>query len=350
MSEENVNDLPLAEPVVESDALDTAFEQAYEQDERTRDERGRFAAAQKEKEAEASNEPAPAAVTDPNAPPVAVEPALVQPIEAPARWTEADKAKFAAWPRETQEAVLERHKAMEADYTRKSQDIAEFRKSAEPLVQAVQPYQQYLDQLAPTLGMSPPQMVNAMLGFDYRARSGTPEQKVAALAELASSYGIDLAAMSRGEGAQPNPLIDNLRQTVSQLTQRVTQFETQHEQQTVQQISNEITAFENAKNADGSPKYPHYQRVRGIMGNLIGQDGGLSLEQAYESATAPIREAVEAELGKRQKSADEMNSEAVAKARRATPVRTSGTQPNGSAKAQTLDSILDDNLTAAGFH
>lgn len=346
MPDDIIDDLPVTEPVVEQvveariDPLDAAIDKAFEA---SRDDKGRF--APKEPAEAGSDAPAKAEAAETTE----AKPAVVQPLEPHPRWSDAEKADFAKLPTEGQKIVLERYRSMEADYTRKSQDVAEFRKSAEPLLQAVQPFQQYLASIEPVIGMKAPDMIRGMLTMEHSLRTGTPDQKVQALSQLASSYGIDLAAMSRGEGAQPNPLIDNLRQTVSQLSQKLNQFEQTTQQQTLDQIKAEVTAFENAKTAEGQPKYPHYPRVRGIMAQLVVQDGGLTLEQAYEQATAPIREAVEAELGARQKTAEQMNSDAVAKAKRASSPRTSGTQPNGAAKPSGLDALLDQNLSNAGF-
>jgi len=64
-----------------------------------------------------------------------------EPIPAPEHWSDADKATFNALPRDGQDFIIARHKAMEGDYTRKSQGIAqerEFFQGLAPLGQALQ--------------------------------------------------------------------------------------------------------------------------------------------------------------------------------------------------------------------
>src|SRR5690349_15192904 len=48
--------------------------------------------------------------------------------EAPANWKAADKETFKALPAEAQDFLLRRHKEMEAGLTKKTQEIATFRK------------------------------------------------------------------------------------------------------------------------------------------------------------------------------------------------------------------------------
>lgn len=355
MADEIVDDLPGTEPVVESgDELDNIIAGAIEKSEapadetseqkaeRVRDEQGRFA----EKPAEASKEPVLADAADPDK---VADPAP-QPVEPPARWSEADKAKFAALPREAQEIVAERNKAMEADYTRKTQEVAEFRRHAEPLVQAVQPYQQYLSAISKQTGMQPAALISGILAAEHSLRTGTVEQKVQALAQIAGDYGVDLAALARGEVAAPDPTIIQLRQQNSQLTNRFESLEQQLLRDQQQKLSLEIDAFANAKDEAGKPKYPHFSRVRGQMAQMFGTDGVQTLQDAYDRAVAPINEAVALELSTRQQAAEASRQQALAKAKQAAPVRSTGTQPRGSTTGQDLDAILSAAIAKSGIN
>lgn len=312
-------------------------------DGRARDDKGRF--APKEPTAEASPEPADAVSTEVPAP---AEPALEQPIEPPARWTADEKAKFAAWPRDVQSAVVERYKAIEADHTRKTQEAAEIRKSAEPWIGAVKPFEQYLQHVGLSLGMQPHDLVNKLIATEYQLRTGDPQQKFQAFHQLAQTYGIDLAALSRGEVALPDPTISNLRQQLHELTQWRTQFESQQEQQLTEQAGLHIDAFATAKDESGRPRYPHFERVRGIMGQIMANGQATTLEAAYQMASAPIQEAVAEELRSRQSHVETQRKEALSKAEKAAPVRSSGSQPGGQAKGRDLDSILGEAMSKFG--
>jgi hypothetical protein len=345
------------EPAGDDNPLDTIINQAIEaqdtepategetkSDGRSRDERGRF--APKEPAAAASREPTNAANTEAQQQPV--DPAS-QPVEPPARWTADEKAKFASWPRDVQLAVTERYRAIEADYTRKTQEAAEIRKNAEPWLSAVEPFKEYLAQVAPSLGLHPQDLVGRVLQAEYILRTGDPQQKFTAFQQLAHEYGVNLAALAGGQYVEPDPTITNLRQELATLQQWRNQFEYQTQQQQTEQAVSQIDAFAAAKDEAGRPRYPHFERVRGVMGQLMAQGEANNLEDAYQKATAPIQEAIAEELRFRQSNADAQRKEAVAKADKAAPVRSSGSQPNGAARGKDLDSILNDAISRAGM-
>lgn len=315
--------------------------------ERPRDAQGRFATPSTAPDASASGAPdgAQPAKTD-----AALKPADAQPLEPPARWSDADKAKFAAWPRDVQESVLERHRAMEADYTRKTQEASDLRRQAEPLLQAVQPFQQYLTDLSPRIGIAPGEMIRGLLQAEYTLRNGTPQQKAQALQEIVQTYGLDGAIPNRGEPGQPDPVITELRQTVSQLTQRLSAYERQSNDESTRQLQAAVDAFKSEKNQDGTLKYPHFERFKGVMAHLFETGQAATLDEAYQKATEPLQAALADELNARQKTLDQQRQEAVDKARKAAPVRSSGSQPRGHVAAGSgLDDILTQAIAKAGI-
>lgn len=303
-----------------------------------------------------ASEPAPAAPSgDPS--PAAEIASLMQPLEPPARWTPDKKASFAAWPRDVQEAVVARNAELEADYTRKTQDAAELRRTAEPLLKAIKPFEAYLNELAPIIGHTPDTMIASLLGIEYQLRTGDPQKKAKALRDIAQSYGIDLAALSRGElpasGAsetrvdtQPDPHYQQLRQSFGTLEQRLAHTEQMIEAERQRQTAQEIEAFATAQDAAGRPRHPHFPRVRGVMSQLLRDDPALTLEAAYQKAIEPLQQAIAEELRIRQEAADRERLETVEKARKAAPVKSSGSSPNGSAKTNDLDALLWDNINA----
>lgn len=336
------DDTPAAEPVAEASP-----EPVVDETGRLHGKDGKFIPkAKDETPAVEAASPEPTAEAATPAPEPTPEPAQ-QPLEAPARWTADEKAKFAAWPRDVQEAVLERNRALEADYTRKTQETAELRRSAEPIVNAIKPFESYLSQVSSRIGQTPDKMIANLIGVEYQLRTGDPHTKAQALYQIAAEYGIDLAALSRGEmPAAPDPHYQQLRQSFGSIEQRLSQFEqmmqAEQERQTVQQIE----SFKSATDQSGRPLRPHFERVRGVMGQLMSQDGSLTLEQAYQEAIKPINEAIAEELKQRETQAEQQRQAALEKAKKAAPVKVSGSLPNGSTKSKDLDSILSSALDA----
>lgn len=304
---------------------------------------GKF--AKKSQEAEAPKGTAEVKTTEVTAP---VEPAQVQPVEPPARMTAEEKAAFAKWTPDVQKIVAERYKATEADYTRKTQEAAEIRKSAEPLLNALKPFDDYLKQLGPVTGRTPPELIGGLLHVEHQLRTGTPEQKYQTFANIARDYGIDLRAFATGQIPQEDPRISQMRQQISELSQWRSQYEQQTEAQQKAQLDSTIDAFAKATDQAGQPKYPHFERVRGVMAQHLAGGDVTTLEEAYTKAMEPINAAIAQELQARTKAAEQQRAEAVAKAQKAAPVKSSGNQPGGQTKAKGLDAILDSALAGAG--
>lgn len=305
-------------------------------------------------------EPAQAASTGEPSP--AAEPAwsespwAVQPLSPPARWTSDKKAQFATWPRDVQETVLARNSELEADYTRKTQDAAELRRTAEPYLNAIQPFEAYLSELGPIIGQTPDTMIASLLGLEYQLRTGDPHQRAQAFQDIAASYGIDLAALNHGEPpaehgasqtrvtAPVDPHYQQLRQSFGTLEQRLAHTEQMIEAERQRQTAQEVEAFASARDALGRPRHPYFDRVRGVMSQMLCDEPALTLEAAYRKAIEPLQQAIAEELRIHQETVDRQRRQAVEKARKVAPVKSSGSQPNGSSKAKDLDALLWDNI------
>lgn len=243
-----------------------------------RDERGRFAAKQAADAAAADPATAPTAPAEPPAP---SEAPVVPAVEAPQHWAAVDKERFAKLPPDGQQFLLDRHKAMEGDYTRRMQEIAPLRKSVEQ-------WQPYLQQL----GATPEQAFQALISAEYTLRQGTPEQKQQALQQLAQDYGITL-----GQTAQPaadeyvDPQVAALKQELEQIKawktsrdQAEHQMRQQQQERETQTLQRQIEDFATAKDEAGAPAHPHFEAVKATMAALIGSGQAPDLKAAYDMA------------------------------------------------------------------
>lgn len=209
------------------------------------------------------------------------EPDGAEPLSAPEHWTAEDKTLFESQNDEVKQYLIDRDKTTASEYTRKTEELATQRKEREPL-------DSLADQMAPyfaTQGLTPAQ------GFAYLANaqaglaSGTEEQKVAALRQIAVQYGIPLTPGTSDsfEDEYQDPELGSLKQKIAGLENLMVQSQQttvmQQQQSDLQMVSN----FANEKNEAGEFKYPHFETLRPLMSVLIGQAG--SLEGAYEQAS-----------------------------------------------------------------
>jgi hypothetical protein len=244
-----------------------------------RDERGRFAA----KQALEAAVPDPAAPAAPEAQPAAPTDPAAPAIEAPQHWASADKERFAKLSPDGQQFLLDRHKAMEGDYTRNMQAIAPLRKVAEQW----QPYLQQFGQNA-----TPDKVFNHLLQAEYSLRNGTPEQKTALFRQWAQEYGINLdQAVPPAADEYVDPHVATLNQKLAQLEawkNSREQAEQHHQRQQAErqhtELQSTITSFAAEKTEAGAPAHPHYEAVRETMAALIGGGQAQDLKTAYDMA------------------------------------------------------------------
>ena len=137
-------------------------------------------------------------------------------LEPPAHWSLDDQTMFRAQSREAQQWLLDRSKAMDATHTRRSQEIA-------PLRGAVDKWSGYLGQL----GATPEQAFDMLIAAEYQLRTGTPEQKRAAMTQLARDYDIEPPAGApatphgQDEGDDGDDLAADIREAVAPIAEQV---------------------------------------------------------------------------------------------------------------------------------
>lgn len=199
-------------------------------------------------------------------------------VEPPANWSAADKAKFAAMPPEAQGFVLDRHKAMEADYTRKTQAIAEFRREYDPVEKLLGPHRQ----LMASKGFTPSSLIQSWYNVEDRLMKG---DGVAVLKGIADAYGIDKRQIARALGfdqvapsaedaAQQPPDPAPWRQEIAALAPRIRaeteaaifgRINQEHVAQAQTRIMSEIESFKSATSDKGDALHPHFDEVEPIM-------------------------------------------------------------------------------------
>lgn len=264
-------------------------------------------------------------------------------IEAPSHWSEADKALFEKAPDELKSWMLDRHKAMEADYTRKTQEVAEDRKVAQEFKQTIQPYEAIMR----SEGATPIQAVTELLNMAYVLRVGTPQQKLQLITNTARQFGVDLS-QSTAEPEYRDPQIAALEADVDGLKTKLTSQEMKAAQERAVQIQTQVESFKSETTPEGSPKYPHFEKLRGTMGDLIrisGQKGqALSIAEAYEQAAWADKDIRQEILSAQQKAA-EKKSEAERKAKAEAAKKAKGLGVKGAAPTTGKPKSIADELS-----
>lgn len=170
-------------------------------------------------------------------------------IDPPNSWSDSDKAKWAAVPRDVQEVIAQRERDAHEQITRQGEYLSAFK----PLAEAFQRYPQYANRNPGEF------MGNLLHASDFLDRD-----PIAALKWLAGNYGVDTRNLIEGD-QQSNELDDLFRdprvdqvqqqltttqqqlnaalQQIQQLTGYTQQQQQAAHQQTLSKIESEIDAF-----------------------------------------------------------------------------------------------------------
>jgi Arc/MetJ-type ribon-helix-helix transcriptional regulator len=196
-------------------------------------------------------------------------------VEMKAHWEKA--------PSELRQAIAQR----EADFERGINNYKSRDAEAKAITELFQPYEWMLrnENATPATAIAPLLQTAALL------RTGTPQQKSQAVAQMISQFQIPLDQVAAYFGGQP-PVQDNhynqLAQQVQQLTQHITQSQYEAQKQ------NESRALSVIQQFAADPANAHFEAVQDRMLSLLqaphvlGDTGNMSerekLQLAYDTA------------------------------------------------------------------
>jgi hypothetical protein len=263
--------------------------------------------------------------------PAAADPAqAVQPVEPHARWSAELKAEFTKWSPEVQKAFKDRYGETEADYTRKTQELAETRKGIEPLLSEVQRQ----DPVFKHLGVSPQQFLEQSANVARALLSGTPEQRGQAIAYLVNHHRIPPEAVLQALGV-PLPtagenghsswirLFLNCASSYTALNRPCSRCESKCSCRASTGRSR-VQRPGSSQGSNGQARFPHFERVKQTMIQLAATNQAETWDQAYTKAVRLdddlYKQTVEAERSGVQEAAEKARLEAVEKAKKARPL------------------------------
>ena len=273
-----------------------------------------------------------------------------EPLDPPEHWDAEVRDRFRSTPREWQEWLVERDKAMTAAHTRRSQEIAPLRRVAEQ-------WNPFFQQL----GAPPDAYLNDLLMREHQLATGDPNTRAHILMQRAQQLGIPLTLPQQqqeaapeddplGIGAQIAAAIGPIAQQNQQLQQAYQQQAYQQQAYQAQQAESmgqaTIADFRSAKGEDGKPSHPYFDELIGEMEReaaYIVQGGGRpDIAQLYENAKWS-NPTVRAKILKDQEHAAKAARDQTARDSRATGGLTGGSG-GGSAQPKTRDELLAEEL------
>lgn len=170
------------------------------------------------------------------------------PIPTPVSLSADAKAEFESLPREAQQIVAKRVQDLERGFHQDRQESAEMRR-------ALEPYEQRFKMQ----GTTPAQVVQRLLAVgDYIDQN--PRKH---LIEVIASYGLtpqDLL-QEAGKGNGVTPEVMQLKQQVAAMQAQQSQREQEAQQHELNSLSQEIVAFAQETDKDGTPLRPFFEQI-----------------------------------------------------------------------------------------
>lgn len=188
----------------------------------------------------------------------------------PRSYTNAVKAKWAELPEDVRQDLIKREREVELGFTKMDEE----RTFGRQMKDTINPYMPVIQ----SMGYEAPKVIQSLLNSAYVLKTGTPEQKLKHLRQIAESYGVDPRGLQIPATAI-SPEIASLQRELAQLkgerNQEVT-FKQQQEKEVVNQTIREFAADTDA--------HPHFEAVRPRMAALLSANQAQNLQDAYEQA------------------------------------------------------------------
>lgn len=179
----------------------------------------------------------------------------IEPIPLPKSWSADQKERFNALPRELQQYLAERESQRDSFLGQKSEQAARYERNWAPVERELGRYNHYFEQLNTT-----PQ--EAILTL-FKAQEMLDRDPARAIAEMAASYGLDLAQVATQQVQRPqiDPAVQKLYEELNSIRSHIGQQQQAQQAEYVRGLETEVEAFAQAKDASGQPLRPHFEAV-----------------------------------------------------------------------------------------
>ncbi|MBL4680864.1 MAG: hypothetical protein JKY88_09095 [Pseudomonadales bacterium] len=187
---------------------------------------------------------------------------------APDNWSDDDKTTFSALSelgdqgKAAQEFLLDRHKSMEGDYTRKNQERADAMREFEPIQQAFEPYTAVLQ----AQGLTPAAKIQQWAQIEQNLASNPAET----IQWLAQQNNVDLNNMEYQPEVSPE--LTGLKRELQDLRNSITQREQADQQTRMNTIGTQISEFSEMTTEAGDLAHPYFADVMDEIVALAGAE------------------------------------------------------------------------------
>lgn len=209
-------------------------------------------------------------------------------IDPPANWPEEVREKFGDLPPALQHWVYDTNKRMVADYTKKTQQVAQLRQAYSEIDRTIAPHVQKWA----LNGMNPASAIHQLIALSDFAT----ENPMGFINYFANLRGINLSQLAPAESTEyKDPQVAALERTVAAVLANQNQAQqTQAQMQQAAQAAEYSRAFDYTNSQldhiasqtgqDGKPLYPFFSELEEDMAVEISSGRAKTVHEAYERA------------------------------------------------------------------
>lgn len=179
--------------------------------------------------------------------------------EAPEHWSQEDRTMFAKLGDEAKEFLLRRHKQMEGDYTRKTQENAEAIKVGKLLDEAMDPA---VKADLNRIGVDKEGYIRQMMQWHHMSVTDPVEfaRNVVKQLRLDPAQVFGLKPGEKEPEKEPDPTTQRL----AAVEQHLNSEQQARYRKAVQETQARVDAFKDEKDDQGNLKHPHFEAVRKV--------------------------------------------------------------------------------------
>jgi len=176
-----------------------------------------------------------------------------QQIAAPVSWNAEEKEAFAKAPPLAQAAIMRHERERIADYTRKTQQVAQLARTYQGIDDAIAPYR---DKFA-RQGIAIPQLIGRFLQWNEFFE----KDKHTAARELLASYEIEPEELQDYQPYKPDPEREAIRQELETLRQERTHRQQAEYRQRASAVAQITQGFASERDQNGNPAHPYWEEL-----------------------------------------------------------------------------------------
>ena len=179
----------------------------------------------------------------------------LQTLQAPASWSSEDQETFNAMTPKAQHFLANQVVQVQNMQSQAMQEIQQYQN----IIERVNGYAQHFN-------ADPAYIMDQLFTMHNTMTNGTPQQKIAALRQMVSDYGI--APVDAKDAGQDNPQLAAMERRLAAFEQGQQHNDFQAQQAQQAQIDQEVQAFANAVDEKGNLLHPYLGDVEREMAEL----------------------------------------------------------------------------------